>query len=47
MRNIIFLLFICFVNSQQYGYSQSDLKPVIGVAEFTKEVDSKYAVCSC
>lgn len=25
------------------GYSQSELKPVIGVAEFTKEVDSKYA----
>lgn len=42
MRNIVFLLLICFVNSQ-YGYSQSDLKPVIGVAEFTKEVDSKYA----
>jgi len=42
MKNVIFLLLICLVNSQ-YGYSQSDLKPVIGVAEFTKEVDSKYA----
>ncbi len=42
MRNVILLLLICLVNSQ-YGYSQSDLKAVIGVAEFTKEVDSKYA----
>jgi len=42
MRNIIFLFLICFVNSH-IGYSQSELKPVIGVAEFTKEVDSKYA----
>jgi hypothetical protein len=25
------------------GYSQTDSKPVVGVAEFTKEVESKYA----
>lgn len=42
MRNIIFLILFCIVNSQ-FGYSQSDLRPVIGIAEFTKEVDSKYA----
>jgi len=41
MRRYITLL-ICLVSSL-IGYSQSDLKPVIGVAEFTKEVDSKYA----
>jgi peptidoglycan-synthase activator LpoB len=29
--------------SSHFGYSQSGIKPVIGVAEFTKEVDSKYA----
>ena len=42
MRNISFLLLFCIVNSL-IGYSQTDLKPIIGVAEFTKEVDSKYA----
>jgi hypothetical protein len=42
MRYIKFLILIGLVNSL-YGYSQTDLKPVIGVAEFTKEVDSKYA----
>ena len=36
------LVLICIVNSL-LGYSQSDSKPVVGVAEFTKEVDSKYA----
>lgn len=41
MRRYITLL-ICLVSSL-IGYSQSDLKPVVGVAEFTKEVDSKYA----
>lgn len=32
----------CLVNSL-LGYSQTDLKPIVGVAEFTKEVDTKYA----
>jgi hypothetical protein len=32
----------CFVNILM-GYSQTDIKPVVGIAEFTKEVDSKYA----
>ena len=42
MRKLI-LIFICSVNSL-IGYSQKDTtKPVVGVAEFTKEVDSKYA----
>lgn len=41
MRRYITLL-ICIVSSL-IGYSQSDSKPIIGVAEFTKEVDSKYA----
>jgi len=35
-------LLICIVSSL-IGYSQTDAKPIIGVAEFTKEVDSKYA----
>jgi hypothetical protein len=29
--------------SSLIGYSQSDLKPIIGVAEFTSEVNSKYS----
>lgn len=41
MRRYITLL-ICIVSSL-IGYSQTDAKPIIGVAEFTKEVDSKYA----
>ena len=41
MRRYITLL-ICIVSSL-IGYSQTDSKPIIGVAEFTKEVDSKYA----
>ncbi|KAA6334939.1 hypothetical protein EZS27_016789 [termite gut metagenome] len=41
MRKVIIVLF-CLVNSL-IGYSQADLKPIVGVAEFTKEVDSKYA----
>lgn len=41
MRIYTILLF-CFVSSL-YSYSQTELKPIIGVAEFTKEVDSKYA----
>lgn len=36
------LVLICIVNSL-LGYSQTDSKPVVGVAEFTSEVDSKYA----
>jgi hypothetical protein len=36
------ILFICLLSSL-IGYSQAESKPVIGVAEFTKEVDSKYA----
>lgn len=42
MRNTIFLLLFCFVNSH-FGYSQSNNKPVVGVAEFSSEVDSKYS----
>lgn len=41
MKKFIIVLF-CIVSSQ-FGYSQPDIKPVIGVAEFTTEVDSKYA----
>jgi hypothetical protein len=41
MKNVTFALF-CIVSSL-IGYSQTDSKPVVGVAEFTKEVDSKYA----
>ncbi|SNR71695.1 hypothetical protein [Flavobacterium sp. ov086] len=41
MRNFNFLLLL-FVNSL-VGYSQGVTKPVIGVAQFTSEVDSKYS----
>ncbi len=41
MKRSITLL-ICFVGSL-IGYSQSDLKPIIGVAEFTAEINSKYS----
>lgn len=41
MRRYLFIL-ISLVSSLK-GYSQTDNKPIIGVAEFTKEVDSKYA----
>ncbi len=41
MRRYTFAIF-CLVNSL-IGYSQTDSKPVVGVAEFTKEVESKYA----
>lgn len=41
MRNLNFLLLL-FVNSF-IGYSQAVTKPVIGVAEFTSEVNSKYS----
>ncbi len=41
MRRFTFAIF-CLVNSL-IGYSQTDSKPVVGVAEFTKEVESKYA----
>jgi hypothetical protein len=41
MKKIMILIF-CFVNSL-FGYSQTEVKPVVGVSEFTKEVDSKYA----
>jgi hypothetical protein len=42
MQKCIIIILFCLVNSL-IGYSQTDLKPVVGVAEFTKEVDSKYA----
>lgn len=42
MRNLNFLLLFCFVNSL-IGYSQTAIKPVLGVAEFTSEVNSKYS----
>lgn len=42
MRNLVFLLLFCSVNSL-IGYSQTVIKPVIGVAEFTSEVNSKYS----
>lgn len=42
MKNFIYLIVFCFVNSL-VGYSQIDTKLVIGVAEFTSEVNSKYA----
>lgn len=41
MRNFNFLLLL-FVNSF-IGYSQAVVKPVIGVSQFTSEVNSKYA----
>jgi len=42
MRSFVCALF-CFVGSLKGGYSQADVRPVVGVAEFTKETDSKYA----
>ena len=42
MRNLNFILLFCFVNSL-IGYSQTAIKPVLGVAKFTCEVDSKYS----
>jgi hypothetical protein len=42
MRNLNFILLFCFVNSL-VGYSQTAIKPVLGVAEFTSEVNSKYS----
>lgn len=41
MKKPVFVI-ICIVNSL-WGYSQTDSKLVVGVAEFTCEVDSKYA----
>jgi hypothetical protein len=41
MNKLVFVM-ICMVNSL-LGYSQTDSKVVVGVAEFTCEVDSKYA----
>lgn len=35
-------ILFCLVNSLN-GYSQADAKPIVGVAEFTAEVDSKFA----
>ena len=35
-------LFICLVSSLM-GYSQADSKPILGVAQFTSEVNSKYS----
>lgn len=42
MRNLNFLLLFCIVNSL-IGYSQIAMKAVLGVAEFTSEVNSKYS----
>lgn len=42
MNRFIILIVICFVNSL-YGYSQADLRPVIGVTKFTIETETKYA----
>ncbi|RZJ36603.1 MAG: penicillin-binding protein activator LpoB [Flavobacterium sp.] len=42
MRNLNFLLLFCLVNSL-VGYSQAATKPVLGVAAFTSEVNSKYS----
>jgi hypothetical protein len=42
MRNLIFLLLFCSVNSL-IGYSQTVIKPIIGVSEFTSEVNSKFS----
>lgn len=42
MRNLIFLLLFCSVNSL-IGYSQTVIKPIIGVSEFTSEANSKYS----
>ena len=41
MKRTISLL-ICLVSSLM-GYSQADSKPILGVAEFTSEVNSKYS----
>ncbi|MDX6188397.1 penicillin-binding protein activator LpoB [Flavobacterium sp. FlaQc-52] len=41
MRNLYFLL-VLLLNSL-VGYSQAATKPVVGVAAFTSEVDSKYS----
>lgn len=41
MKKVILLLF-CVVSSL-FGYSQTATKPVLGVAAFTSEVNSKYA----
>lgn len=38
----LFLLLFCLVSGLN-GYSQAVTKPVLGVAEFTSEVDSKYS----
>ncbi|KXK40189.1 MAG: Curli production assembly/transport component CsgG [Bacteroidetes bacterium OLB9] len=35
------ILFLCLVSSL-ISYSQEELKPIVGVAEFSSEVDSKY-----
>jgi hypothetical protein len=42
MRNLNFLLLFCLVNSL-IGYSQTAIKPVVGVTSFTSEVESKYS----
>jgi hypothetical protein len=42
MRNLIFLLLFCSVNSL-IGYSQTVIKPIIGVSEFTSEANSKFS----
>ena len=42
MKIKYFILLFCFVNSF-LGYSQTAIKPVLGVAEFSSEVNSKYS----
>jgi hypothetical protein len=41
MKRLVFVI-ICLLNSF-WGYSQTDSRVVVGVAEFTSEVDSKYS----
>jgi len=41
MKRFIYLIIVLFVNSFS-SYSQTDLRPVIGVTKFTAEVESKY-----
>jgi len=42
MKRFIYLIAILFVNSYS-SYSQTDLRPVVGVTKFTIETESKYA----
>jgi hypothetical protein len=42
MKIFISVFVICIVSSL-YGYSQSDLRPIVGVTKFTIETETKYA----